>query len=100
MLLKSWWVKASRVMPVRRDMVAAKSMRARLPGVLKHQHGEVIALSKDMSIAGILTHSHEHWQQQPGCNMAKLCKKYQWNGFIELCGRPFIRGFFSDCLTL
>ena len=52
MLLKSWWVKASRVMPVRRDMVAAKSMRARLPGVLKHQHSEVIALSKDMSIAG------------------------------------------------
>ena len=38
MLLKSWWVKASRVMPVRRDMVAAKSMRARLPGVLRHQH--------------------------------------------------------------
>ena len=52
MLLKSWWVKASRVMPVRRDMVAAKSMRARLPGVLRHQHGEVIALSKGMSIAG------------------------------------------------
>ena len=52
MLLKSWWVKASRVMPVRRDMVAAKSMRARLPGVLRHQHSEVIALSKDMSIAG------------------------------------------------
>ena len=52
MLLKSWWVKASRVMPVRRDMVAAKSMRARLPGVLRHQHSEVIALSKDMSSAG------------------------------------------------
>ena len=52
MLLKSWWVKASRVMPVRRDMVAAKSMRARLPGVLRHQHSEVIALSKDISIAG------------------------------------------------
>ena len=33
-------------------MVAAKSMRARLPGVLRHQHSEVIALSKDMSIAG------------------------------------------------
>ena len=43
MLLKSWWVKASRVMPVRRDMVAAKSM---------HQRGEVIALRKDMSIRG------------------------------------------------
>ena len=46
MFLKSWWVMARRVMPVRRDMVAAKSIRARLHGVLKHQHGDVIVLSK------------------------------------------------------
>ena len=43
---------ARRVMPVRRDMVAAKSMRARLLGVLKHQHGDVIVLSKE---------GHDHW---------------------------------------
>jgi len=57
MLLKSWWVKASRVMPVRRDMVAAKSMRARLPGVLRHQHSEVIALLIPKSGHGLLQSS-------------------------------------------
>ena len=37
MLLKSWCVKASRVMPLRMEMVAANSIKALLPGVLRHQ---------------------------------------------------------------
>ena len=53
-------------------MVAAKSMRARLPGVLRHQHGEVIALSKDMSIAGIVTHFHEQLNTDGNNNLVTI----------------------------
>ena len=93
MLLKSWWVKASRVMPVRRDMVAAKSMRARLPGVLRHQHGEVIALSKDMSIAGILTHS-DTGNNNLGAIWQNCVRSINGMGLLRCVGVPSLGDFF------